>query len=232
MRRVCLHVCGAALSLADAVASLLPRPFHATPLPVPRYALVTHSAPRRRPSSATSPPLLPMPRRPCQPGLNAGVRYLSPFFPPARLYPVPLSRLDSIPARQTMEEKFLCAANCLYPSTSAAAPSTRVALRLPHSRSVPIPFFVSLQKYSPLTFPPETQVSVVFSIPPQSATSRWRPLEWAQRMQRVYNIPARAPARKAGKFPRHSAISLSPLFRVWEPEGSVGITSPRQIGGL
>ncbi|KAJ7809381.1 hypothetical protein B0H14DRAFT_3759804 [Mycena olivaceomarginata] len=56
-------------TLLHAVASLLtlcPHPFHATPSPALQYAVVTHSAPRRRPSSATSPPLLPMPRRPCQ----------------------------------------------------------------------------------------------------------------------------------------------------------------------
>ncbi|KAJ7809397.1 hypothetical protein B0H14DRAFT_3151630 [Mycena olivaceomarginata] len=101
----------------------------------------------------------------------------------------------------------------------------RIAHCLLHSRSVPIPSFVSLQKYSPLTFPPETQVSVVFLIPPQSATSRWRPLEWVQRMQRVYDETARVPARKAGQFsdiPRHSAISPSPLFRVGEPKPERG----------
>ncbi|KAJ7247458.1 hypothetical protein C8J57DRAFT_1240786 [Mycena rebaudengoi] len=40
------------------------------------------------------------------------------------------------------------------------------------------------------------QVSAVFSIPPQSATSRWCPLELGQRIQRVYKETARVSARK------------------------------------
>ncbi|KAJ7765545.1 hypothetical protein B0H14DRAFT_3165339 [Mycena olivaceomarginata] len=41
-------------------------------------------------------------------------------------------------------------------------------------------------------------------------------------LQRVYDKPAWVSARKAGQFPRHSAISLSPLFRVWEPNPERG----------
>ncbi|KAJ7678423.1 hypothetical protein B0H14DRAFT_3683310 [Mycena olivaceomarginata] len=66
-------------SLADATArrclllSLCPRPFHATPSPALQYA-VTHSAPRRRPFSATLPPLLPSKgKRAAVEGMEAGV---------------------------------------------------------------------------------------------------------------------------------------------------------------
>ncbi|KAF8162259.1 hypothetical protein K438DRAFT_1985194 [Mycena galopus ATCC 62051] len=59
--------------------------------------------------------------------------------------------------------------------------------------------------------PAQPQVSAVFSIPPQSAASRRRPLERGQRLQRVYPETARVSAKKVGKssyIPRHSALSL------------------------
>ncbi|KAJ7788076.1 hypothetical protein B0H14DRAFT_3504640 [Mycena olivaceomarginata] len=86
--------------------TLCPRPFHATPLPVLQYAVTTHSEPRRRPSSATSPPLLPMPRRPYHLCVNAGVRHLSLFFPPARLS-------TPYPPAKPWKKNVLRAANCL-----------------------------------------------------------------------------------------------------------------------
>ncbi|KAJ7809423.1 hypothetical protein B0H14DRAFT_1501108 [Mycena olivaceomarginata] len=141
-----------------------------------------------------------MPRRSCHPvrQCRRPPPYL-PSSPPARLYHCPLSRLDSIPARQTMEEKFLRAANCLSPSTSAAVPSTRVALCLSHSR---------------------------YPLYSQSHPKAPRPdgVHWngCNGMRRVYDKPARVSARKAGQFPRHSAVSLSPLLRAWEPEPERG----------
>ncbi|KAJ7798751.1 hypothetical protein B0H14DRAFT_3544053 [Mycena olivaceomarginata] len=97
--------------------------------------------------------------------------------------------------------------------------------KIPSCSKLPIALYLGCSTFNagrPSSAP--LQVSVVFSIPPQSATSRWRPLEWVQRMQRVYDKPARVPARKADKFSyisRHSTISVS-LFRVWEPEPERG----------
>ncbi|KAJ7846317.1 hypothetical protein B0H14DRAFT_3138798 [Mycena olivaceomarginata] len=106
--------------------------------------------------------------------------------------PVPLSRLDSIPARQTMEEKFPSCSK--LPIALYLGCSTLNAGRL---SSAPL------------------QVSVVFS-PPQSATSRWHPLEWVQRMQRVYDETARVFARKAEPEPeRGECMDYEPEADLW-----------------
>ncbi|KAJ7326450.1 hypothetical protein DFH08DRAFT_340166 [Mycena albidolilacea] len=231
-RRVCLRACGAALWLADATARRCVPP-NPLPPPVPRYAVVTHSAPRRRPSSATSPPLLPMPRRPCHP-----VRQCR-RPPPISLLPLlldstlsPFPRLTPYPpAKQWKKNSFV--------QQTAYSPLPRPQHPQRGSPFVcPTPGLSPFRSFFPPHFPPETQVSVVFSIPPQSATSRWRPLERVQRMQRVYDKTARVPARKAGKFSIFPDTPLSPFllyFAYGNPnpsEGSVRIPSPRQIGGL
>ncbi|KAJ7704278.1 hypothetical protein B0H14DRAFT_3903618 [Mycena olivaceomarginata] len=97
---------------------------HCTPLPppnplpppVPRYAVACSTICPRNPFCASPPPILrhfaapltdaatPVP--PCA-SMPASATYLSSLL--VQLYPFPLSRLDSIPARQTMEGFFsLC----------------------------------------------------------------------------------------------------------------------------
>ncbi|KAF8173993.1 hypothetical protein K438DRAFT_126762 [Mycena galopus ATCC 62051] len=80
------------------------------------------------------------------------------------------------------------------PSTSAA-PSTRILLRLPHSR-----------------YPPYSQFRL-------NSLHRWRPLEWVQRIQCVYprNHPGfcqEEPSHRTSPGPRHRPASHRPASHV------------------
>ncbi|KAJ7440569.1 hypothetical protein FB451DRAFT_1191477 [Mycena latifolia] len=91
--------------------------------------------------------------------------------------------------------------------------------KFPSCSKLPIAFYLGCSTLNAGRPSAPFQVSAVFSIPPQSATSRWRPLEW---VQRVYDETPRVSARKSlptayrrarGTVPRRTPTQCRPLHR-------------------